>query len=190
MEHHQLDQLRTELSIKAKNGTDIILSASLVWALIGFIWMLDATAAQKSIYTFYAGVLLLPVAFAFSKILHTQWKVTGNPLDSLGLWLNFAQLFYFPILFLLLGREPELFIAAFAVITGGHFFPYSWYYKTPWYAVFSGLIVAGSAVLAHFLPSAKMHLLPFSVSACLPMLALLLYRDARAKSRHSAHLPG
>jgi hypothetical protein len=175
------DSLRNELSVKAKNGIDFILAASIIWLSIAFIWTLNFSSYNKSVLTFIVGGFMLPLAFLFSKILKTSWKIKDNPLEPLGLWLNFAQLFYFPFLVFVLIKMPDYFIMVYAVITGGHFFPYSWYYKTPWFAILAGLIVVGALFLGLVLPVDKMFLLPLSMSLSLVVLTILLWIDARKK---------
>lgn len=176
------DSLRIELSVKSKNGLDFTLAASIVWLSITFIWTLNFSSYNKSVLTFIVGGLMLPLALLFSKILKTNWKNKNNPLQPLGLWLNFAQLFYFPFLIFVLIKMPDYFVMVYVIITGGHFFPYSWFYKTPWYAIFAGLIVVGALVLGLILPAEKMFLLPLSLSLSLVVLTILLWIDARKKA--------
>jgi hypothetical protein len=76
---------------------------------------------------------------------------------------------------------PDYFIMVYAIITGGHFFPYSWLYKTNWYAIFAGLIVVGALVLGLVLPAEKMFLLPLSMSLTLVVLTIFLWIDVRNK---------
>lgn len=93
------DQLRIQLSVKAKNGLDFIVAASIVWLIIAYLWTLGYTAYDKSVLTFCVGAIMLPVALLFSKVFKTTRTLKNNPLNPLGLWLNFAQLFYFPFWF-------------------------------------------------------------------------------------------
>src|SRR5262245_14412858 len=93
-----VDYYRLELSVKAKNGVNFIAAATLVWATIAWVWTLPYSTNSKGILTFMAGPLLLPLAWVFSKFMKTAWKVDNNPIEPLGLLLNFAQMFYFPIL--------------------------------------------------------------------------------------------
>lgn len=92
------DKLRIELSVKSKNGLDFTTSACIVWLLIAFIWTLEIKPYDKSVFTFIVGGFVLPLAFLFSKLFKTNWTNKENLLQPLGLWLNFAQLFYFPFL--------------------------------------------------------------------------------------------
>jgi len=181
MTGEKLDELRIELSAKSKNGIDFTLSASIIWLVIVFIWRLGYKPYDKSIFVFIAGGPLLPIAFLFSKLLKTEWKIKDNPLQPLGLWLNFAQLFYFAFLVLVLIKMPEYFIMTYAIITGAHLFPYAWFYKTNWYAIFAGLIVLGSLLLGLLLPNDKMYFVALFTSISLFILTIFLYFDSIKK---------
>ncbi|MCR9085041.1 MAG: hypothetical protein NXH89_21590, partial [Cyclobacteriaceae bacterium] len=102
-----LDEWRTELSIRCKNGINFIFAAALIWAGIAFIWNSEISISHQSILTFSISGLMLPLAWVFGKIMKTAWNVEGNPLNKVGMIFNLAQLFYFPFLFILLGNKPE-----------------------------------------------------------------------------------
>lgn len=177
------DALRIELSIKAKNGIDFIIAASIIWMIISYIWTLEFNSYDKSILTFIVGSLMLPLALLLSKVFKTTWKNKDNPLEPLGLWLNFAQLFYFPFLVFILLVHPDYFVMTYIIITGAHFFPYGWYYKTVWYSIFAGIIVVGILLLGLMVSPEKMYYLPLLFSPVLMILAILLYQDYKKKER-------
>ena len=176
----QLDQWRIELSIKCKNGINFIFAAALIWAGIAVIWNLGLSTYNQSILTFSISGLMLPLAWIFGKIMKTAWNVEGNPLNRVGMIFNIGQLFYFPFLFILLGNQPEYFALGYAIITGAHFFPYAWYYKTNWFGAFAGIIPFGSWLMAvNFTTYASM--IPAFTSVCLVILGLGLMRDYKLK---------
>ncbi len=175
MQQTDFDRLRLQLSVEAKNGIDFITSATIVWLILAYIWTLPYSAYNKSIFTFVAGSITIPLAFALSKVYKTNWKVVGNPLEPLGLWLNFAQLFYFPFLVFILLAYPEYFIMTYAIITGAHFFPYAWYYKSAPYAIMAGIISVGAMVLGLFLSPEEMYVLPLAMAGALAVLGVLLH---------------
>jgi hypothetical protein len=172
MKHSELEKLKVEIQIKAKNGIDFILAASIVWFGIYIIWTFDYTPYNKSIFTFIFGSILLPLAYGFSKILKTKWKIEDNPLQPLGLWLNFAQLFYFPFLIFILLASPKYFIMTYAIITGAHLFPYAWFYDEIAYAIVAGLISVGSLILALNLTPETMYYIPLFTVIVLLFLAI------------------
>lgn len=176
MKTSSLDHYKLELSVKAKNGVNFIAAASVVWAIITFIWTLSFKTYDKCVLTFMAGGAMLPLAFVFSKTFKTQWKVAGNPLESLGLWLNFAQLFYFPILIFVLVRSPEQFVFVYVVITGAHFFPYAWFYNARIYAVMAGVISIGGMFLALYIKEeSQLFYIPAFMMVSLMVTAVGVY---------------
>lgn len=140
MNAKELNQLRLELALKAKNGIDFILAASIIWLMISYVWTLPYSDYNKSVITFIIGGLMLPVAWGLSKLLNTSWTIKNTPLQPLGLWLNFAQLFYFPFLILILLKSPQYFVMTYVIITGAHFSPYAWYYNEKSFAIMAGVI--------------------------------------------------
>ncbi len=171
-----VDYYRLELSVKAKNGVNFIVAATIVWSAIAFIWTLPYSASSKGIMTFMAGPLMLPLAWVFSKFMHTAWKVDDNPIEPLGLLLNFAQLFYFPILIFMYMKYPQHMVLVYVVITGAHFFPYAWYYKTPAYAIMAGVTTVGALVLSLVFREEKdVFWIPTYMAVCLGVLAFMVY---------------
>lgn len=181
MNTKELDTLELELSVKAKNGLDFVIAATITWAVITYIWTWSASPYNKSVFTFMAGGLMLPLALGLSKLLKTQWKIEDNPLQPLGLWLNFAQLFYFPFLVFMLLRQPEYFLMSYAIITGAHFFPYAWYYREKPYAVAAAGISLGALLLALSLRPGSMYLIGLYMVGFLAVLAGWLYFSYRKK---------
>lgn len=181
MDHQSLDALKLELSLKAKNGVDFILAAAITWLGITYLWTLPLSAYNKSILTFMVGGLMLPLALLLSKVFRTTWTVKSNPLQPLGLWLNFAQLFYFPFLVFVLLKNPDYFVMTYVIITGAHFFPYAWYYNEKAYAVAAGVIAVGALLTGLRVPAESMYLVPLGMSAALLGLAGFIYASYRHK---------
>lgn len=177
----KLNNLRIQLSIEAKNGIDFTISATIIWAVIAFIWQLEYSSYNKSVLVFIAGGPMLPLAFMFSKILKTRWKIPNNPLQPLGLWFNFAQLFYFPFLIFTLIKMPDYFIMVYAIITGAHFFPYAWFYKTNWYAIIAGIISLGNLLIGLYIKQENLFFIGVFTSISLAILSFGLYADFNFK---------
>jgi hypothetical protein len=176
-----LDELRVSLSVKSRNGLDFTLSGGIIWVIIAWIWTLNFKSYDKSVFTFIIGALMLPLAFLFSKLFNTTWTVKDNPLQPLGLWMNFSQLFYFPFLVFSLIKFPDYFVMVYAIITGGHFFLFAWFYKTNLYAVFAGLISLGAMTLGLILPMTEIYFIPIFMSVSLIVLTILLFFDSKKK---------
>jgi multidrug transporter EmrE-like cation transporter len=69
----------------------------------------------------------------------------------------------------------------YAIITGGHFFLYAWFYKTNLYAVFAGIASIGAMTLGLILSFEKMYFIPILMSVSLIILTILLFLDSKKK---------
>lgn len=178
-----LEQLKYEIQLKAKNGIDFIFAASITWLGIFLIWKyVDSTSYNKSVLTFIFGAILIPLALGLSKVLKTTWKIKDNPLQPLGLWLNFAQLIYFPFLIFILVKYPDYFIMTYAIITGAHLFPYSWFYDEMGYAIAAITISVGSMLIAIFINASSLFYIPAFTAFILLLLGVwILIRYQRLK---------
>ena len=181
MNQQNFEKLKLELSLNAKNGIDFIISACVTWFGIAYVWTLPYSSYDKSVLIFIVGGLMLPLAFIMSKILKTNWKVKNNPLQPLGLWLNFAQLFYFPFLIFILIKQPDYFIMTYAIITGAHLLPYAWFYGEKAYAIAAGIMSIGALLIALNVPVEKMYFVSIFMGMALFALAMLLFISYRLK---------
>ena len=185
-----LSKLKLEIQLKAKNGVDFILAAAITWLVIFLIWKFSANNSyDKSVLTFIFGAMLIPLALGFSKILKTNWKIAGNELQPLGLWLNFAQLIYFPFLVFILIKHPDYFIMAYAIITGAHLFPYAWFYDEIGYAVAAVVISVGAMMIALMVPPASIYIVPLFTSVFLFLLAIWIFFRNSKLQNETSHLP-
>ena len=126
-------------------------------------WLVQNSPATSSFFTLFTGGLMLPLAWLFSRVMKTTWTIATNPLQPLGLWLNFAQLFYFPILVFVYAKQPQHFIMTYAIITGAHFFPYAWFYNVRAYAVMAGVIAVGSMLIGWRVSAKELYFVPVFV---------------------------
>ncbi|AMJ64166.1 DUF7010 family protein [Hymenobacter sp. PAMC 26628] len=186
MHAHDLTALKLELSVKAKNGVDFIAAATLLWVAIAFVWAQPTSPAHRGFLTFCLSGLMLPLAFGFSKVFRTTWTIPGNPLQPLGLWLNVAQLFYFPFLVFIYLRQPAYFILVYGVITGAHLFPYAWFYHEKAFAVLAGVMAIGCLVIGLNTSVATLYYLPVFMAGALAVLGVMLFASYQ---KRAAQLP-
>ena len=177
MTNKSYQEMRTEIVLSNKNGINFILAASICWITIAFIWMGHADSGKLVLYSFIATMPMLPLAYLFGKIFKTSWKIEDNALNDLGLWLNLAQLFYFPLLIVVLMKNNYDMPMALAIITGAHFFPYAWFYQTKSFAIMAGVISIGAAYIGYLDYSHGGHFIGAWVTICLWILAAWLYWD-------------
>jgi hypothetical protein len=171
---NDLNALRLQLSVKAKNGIDFIVAASIIWSVITVVWMQPNLPSKNGFITFLIGGVMLPLAWSFSKVFKTNWTIRENPLQPLGLWLNFAQLFYFPFLVFIYSKQPQHIIMTYGIITGAHFFPYAWFYNVKAFAVMAGVISVGCMCLGLRVTPQHLYFIPLFVAGSLVVLSVLL----------------
>lgn len=179
MKARNFSELKLEIQTQNKNGIDFILSAGILWLILTLIWTLNYSSYDRSILSFLVGAFLLPMAYGFSKILKTNWTAKNNPLQPLGLWLNFAQLMYFPFLIFILLKYPDYFIMAYAIITGAHFFPYAWFYDEMGYLVGAIVISVGALIIALNASVENIWLIPLFTALVLFLLALKIFNSIK-----------
>lgn len=102
-----INELRNELGIRCKNGLPFLLAATIVWSLVLVVFLLPYGIESKNILTLYSTGITFPLAILISKVIKADWKVNDNPLGMLGLYINLAQLMYFPILFFTFAKAPN-----------------------------------------------------------------------------------
>jgi hypothetical protein len=91
------------------------------------------------------------------------------------MWMNVAQVFYFPFLIFILLKSPDYFIMTFAIITGAHFLPYTWFYDEKAYAATAVVIPIGSLLITLNFDDQQIWITPFFTAIILCTLALIIF---------------
>lgn len=177
----ELKESRRELSTSGKNGIGFLLSGLIIWIIITVIFLTHFTLQQKNIYMLFVTGLMFPLSIFISTQIKADWKFEHHPLGKLGLYLNFAQFMYFPILAWAFQHSPEQVIAFFAVITGAHFFPYGWLYDTKAYLIFAPIISVSIIIISWNIGPHQLWLIPLFMSIVLSLLVYFLLVDYRKK---------
>ncbi|MDR0380639.1 MAG: hypothetical protein LBH86_01405 [Oscillospiraceae bacterium] len=176
-----IDELRSDLSIKMKNGILFIIAGSVSWLVMMLIWLLNKDVFMNNLFSVIVGGMVSTFAYFLSRLTKIPFSAPENHLGILGLILNLSSLFYIPFNFLLLFFVPEYLITSLATITGAHFFGYFWLYKTVWYAVFAGVIVIGVFLIKLLLPFEMIYMIPLFMFLALGVLSIILYKESKNK---------
>ncbi|GIO21479.1 hypothetical protein [Oceanobacillus sp. J11TS1] len=177
----KLNEIRNELSVRAKNGIGFLLSATVIWSIITIIFLLPVDIQQKNIFMLISTGIMFPLSIGMSAVIKADWQLKGNPLGNLGLIFNLAQLIYFPILFFGMITTPENAILFFAIITGAHLFPYGWFYHATSYYIMAPVIAIVTMILGLYLDGEHLWAIPLSVAILLLLLIIFLTIDYRKK---------
>jgi hypothetical protein len=175
-----LAQMKRELSVKSKNGIAFLSAGTVVWGIITIIFLLPLSPREADLFAFYSTGLMFPLAVVLSNLLKADWKAKDNPLGSLGLYLNLAQLMYFPVLFWTIVKHPTDMVLLFAIITAAHFYPYGWLYNTRVYYLLApiiSLILFGIGLA----DSTKAWIIPLFMVMALLLANIFLLKDYKKK---------
>ena len=172
---------RNELSVIGKNGIGFLLSAVFIWSIITVIFAQSIEIYQKNIYMLFSTGLMFPLSVGISQFIKADWKLKNNQIGNLGLYLNLAQIIYFPILFWGIINSPNDAIMLFAIITGAHFFPYGWFYNAKPYYIMAPIMSFFIMFLGLYLNGENLWLISFSMVILLLVIILWLYLDYKRK---------
>ena len=174
-------KMRNELSVRGKNGIGFLISAVVIWSIITVLFIQPIEVNQKNIYMLFSTGLMFPLSVGISTLIKADWKLENNPLGNLGLFLNLAQIVYFPILFGGIINSPNSAIMLFAIITSAHFFPYGWFYNVKSYYIMAPIMSLFILFLGLYLNGENLWLIPFSMVILLLVLILSLHLDYKRK---------
>ncbi|MGL4335284.1 MAG: DUF7010 family protein [Turicibacter sp.] len=179
-----LIHLQNELSLRCKNGIGFLLSATLIWSIILVIFLLPLEIEQQNLFTFFSTGIMFPVAILCSKLIKSDWNTNDHPLGMLGLYLNLAQLMYFPILFFTFNAAPEFMIIFFAIITVAHLFPYGWLYNEKAYYILSPLLSVILLIISWMITISTLWVIPAMMIISLIVLNSWLFISYTQKVKH------
>lgn len=176
-----LVDLQMNLSLRSKNGLAFLLSGIVVWIIITIIYVLPIELKFQNIFMLSVTALLFPLAVFISKIINADWKSKDNPLGTLGLYLNLAQVMYFPLIFWALFNSPEEMVSFFAIIAGAHFFPFGWLYRANAYYLLAPIMSVLIFVISAFVHTHFLWHIPLTMVLLLTTLVVLLHFDYKRK---------
>lgn len=177
----QINNIRNELAVQGKSGIGFLLSAVVIWSIITVIFVLPIEVKQQNIYMLFSTGLMFPLSVLISTAIKADWKLKNNPLGNLGLFLNLAQIIYFPIVFWAIVKSPHDAIMLFAIITGAHLFPFGWFYNAKPYYVMAPVISLTMMFLGLYVDVGNLWLEPLSMVILLLLLVLFVHLDFRKK---------
>jgi hypothetical protein len=94
----------------------------------------------------------------------------GHPLTSLGMLLNFVQLFYWSVLIVVFAIRPSLVPFVMGCLFGSHFLAYGWLYRSRGYTT---LGIAGPTAA-----TVLQALAPANATVAIPAVTAAVYLNA------------
>ncbi len=175
MEH--LNKLKEENATSQKKGLPFMMASVLIWTIILIIRLLDMKTGAMNLATFCCSVLLLPLAFVFSKVLKADiFKKMENPIAKLGFLATLNQMLYIVIVMWAYSDCPQAMLMIYAMVFGAHLLPFGWLYDTKSYTVVS--IVETIAAMVINLVFGAVAMAAFMIVMQI-ILSIVLYTDVR-----------
>ncbi len=175
MEH--LNKLKEENATTQKKGLPFMMASVLIWTIILIIRLLDMKTGAMNLATFCCSVLLLPLAFVFSKVLKADiFKKMENPIAKLGFLATLNQMLYIVIVMWAYSDCPQAMLMIYAMVFGAHLLPFGWLYDTKSYTVVS--IVETIAAMVINLVFGAVAMAAFMIVMQI-ILSIVLYTDVR-----------
>ncbi len=175
MEH--LNKLKEENATSQKKGLPFMMASVLIWTIILIIRLLDMKTGAMNLATFCCSVLLLPLAFVFSKVLKADiFKKMENPIAKLGFLATLNQMLYIVIVMWAYSDCPQAMLMIYAMVFGAHLLPFGWLYDSKAYTVVS--IVETIAAMVINLVFGAVAMAAFMIVMQI-ILSIVLFTDVR-----------
>lgn len=146
-----LDELRIDISKRAKKGLSFILASIIIWCAILIVWLLPIEdISTKNLLTFCCTGPLLPLSYMVSKFIKAEFSIKNNPLNNLGLLFSLNQFLYILIAMWVYPTVPDKMVMVLAIIFGAHLLPFGWLYKSKAYSVMSVIISFTALIIGVF----------------------------------------
>jgi hypothetical protein len=176
----ELDRLREELARITQRGIGMPIAGMIFWLAVAFAES-RLSANSAALFAFVATGMVFPIGWAITRLLGGDLMHKGHPLTSLGMLLNFVQLFYWPILIAIFAIRPSLVPFVMGCLFGSHFLAYGWLYRSRGYIT---LGVAGptvATILQVLAPANSIVTIPAVMAIVYLIAAVLLYGENRSK---------
>lgn len=177
-----IEKLHEDLSIRAKKGVPMFYAGIFFWLAAGISGFLFPQNILIWIYVYGIG-LILPLGFAIAKLLKIDFLAKDNPLSTVGGLVGGVQIFFIPVVILVMMNEPQWIPFIIGILAGAHFFPYVWIYKSNAYLFQTVAQVAASTVIGYIYMAEAYKILPFVLIVVYSITAVRLNREVENLSR-------
>ena len=87
------EELKKDAQRMQKKGLPFMMASVIIWSMIFGIQFLNIDMVKRNLLTFTCSVLLMPLAYAFSKFVKADiLKKSNNPVNKLGFLFTMNQM--------------------------------------------------------------------------------------------------
>ena len=174
----ELDRLRDELARITQRGIGMPIAGMIFWLAAAFAES-RLSANSAALFAFFATGIVFPMGWAITRLLGGDLMHKGHPLTSLGMLLNFVQLFYWPILIAIFAIRPSLVPFVMSCLFGSHFLAYGWLYRSRGYTTLGIAGPTAATILQVLTPVHSNVAIPATTAIVYLIAAVLLHGENR-----------
>ncbi len=142
------EELKKDAQRMQKKGLPFMMASVIIWSMIFGIQFLNIAMVKRNLLTFTCSVLLMPLAYAFSKLVKADiLKKSNNPVNKLGFLFTMNQMLYILIVMWAYSRNPESMLMLYAMVFGAHLLPFGMIYDSRAYYVTSVTETIGAMII-------------------------------------------
>jgi hypothetical protein len=173
-----LYELKKDLSMEAGLGYPVFLAGILFWLFVGISSFVVTPKTLVWMYVFGIGAIM-PLAILISKLLRINFLSSHNPLSTMAGLVGGVQLFFAPLVIMIVLHQPDWVPFAIGVLAGAHFLPYVWIYDSKVYLFQTIATVFAASFFGIVFMERSFYIIPFALSTVYGVTLLLLIRQHR-----------
>ncbi|EZP76757.1 hypothetical protein H839_09183 [Parageobacillus genomosp. 1] len=172
-----LYELKKDLSMETGLGYPVFLAGILFWLFVGISSFVVTPETLVWMYVFGIGAIM-PLAILISKLLRINF-LSSNPLSTVAGLVGGVQLFFAPLVIMIVLHQPDWVPFAIGVLAGAHFLPYVWIYDSKVYLFQTITTVFAASFFGIVFMELSFYIVPFAISIVYGVTILLLIRQHR-----------
>lgn len=169
--------MQDDLIIKTKRGLPVIIVGVFFWLIVGLLSFFEMHIKLHGLLVFIGISIIFPLGMLLAKMMKIDMVAKDNSLSPLAGMLGAMQLFFTPILMIIFVKEPESLPFYVAILTGAHFFPFAWLYKSKAYIFQTVAIIAIATIFGFVLTEYLFTIFPFLLSVVYLVTCLWLRKE-------------
>lgn len=175
------EELKKDAQKIQKKGLPFMMASVIIWSLIFGIQFLNIDVIHRNLLTFTSSVFLIPLAYAFSKLVKADIFIKSkNPVNKLGFLFTINQMLYLLIVMWAYSCNPNAMLMLYAMVFGAHLLPYGMIYDSKAYFVTSVVETLGALIINLIWGSTSTALFMIIMQI---IISTLLFTDIRKADR-------
>lgn len=175
-------EVQNDLIIKTKRGLPMIIVGMFFWLIVGLLSFFEMHIKMHGLLLFIGISIIFPLGILLSKMMKIDMVAKDNSLSALSGMLGAMQLFFTPILMVIFVDEPQMLPFFVGILTGAHFFPFAWVYKSKAFIFQTVAIISIATIFGFVLTEYLFSIFPFVMSGIYFITSVWLIKENALKA--------